>query len=624
MIGDGALTIADLTSIWAAACDDGYTAPFLAAGDAVGAGGGLEAYTQGFAQYARVSTAIDKTLQACYILPWSGQTNPPAAGEQLATVTLSFTRTKHMELPLILGAGLVYYDEQTNDWGETGSVPVLTGRRYTLQNDLVFLPGESGPLTAVANAERAGVGYNNPLPGTIQVLDQPGSNFNNVAADITNSQATNGPKLYFLQTANTVDTLIPEHVGQYVAITGGPSAGQITRITAFAPPQPNATTPIGSTGQLEVIIVVSSNTVTGTFQVGESATVFNGVTNMGTLIFLKSRVVGGVTQLGFRLFAVTGLAPGYTFVGSLSGATGTYNATVFLSNLVGDYSNLTSWAILNWSIDLGLTVTNSLSPAGGQIGMLDAIGYDRKLPRNVSENDASYRQRVHQVADMVTPNAVKRMLNLVLGNTNWCMREAGSSLLPGFYCDRDPSDVNALLLTGNYASGPPNFTDPTATASFQEKLELRDVNGHLKTRGFMGAIGSHALTFIPTDGAGSRYQPYVYASGDYVVSLFSGATFAVTGVTANTEYPLYRYRVDLDYTSFRGFFMIDLPAADVGDFGISYDNSPNGFYDATLSNFYDGFAVTSALLYKRLWQALNGIRAGGVVIGFDTAMTACQ
>jgi hypothetical protein len=625
MIGDGALTIADLTAIWAAACDDGYTAPFLAAGDAVGAGGGLEAYTQGFAQYARVSTAIDATMQACYIMPWSGQTSPSAAGEQIATVTLSFTRTKRFELPLIIGAGSIFFEEQTNDWSPSGSLPVLTGRRYTLQQDLVFLPGESGPLTAVANAERAGAGYNNPLPTTIQVIDQPGTSFNNVGADITETQATNGPKDYFLQTANTVDTLIPEHVGQYVVITTGPSAGLITRIMSFAPPQPSAVPPLGSTGLLEVLVVVSSNTVTGTFLPGESVTVLNGITPVGTLIFLKSRVVGGVTQLGFRLFSVGGFVPGYTFLGSVSGATGTYNATVFLPAVITDSANLTAWAVLDWALDLGLTVTNPLSPAGGRVGMLDAIGFDRNLPRNVGESDAAYRQRVHQVADTITPNAVRRMLNRVLGNTNWCFRETGSALLPGFFADRDASDYNALLLTGNYASGPPNFVDPTATASFQERLELRDVNGLLKTRGFMGAIGSHALTFIPTDGAGSRDQPYVFAAGDQVISLFSGAKFTVTGVTPNTQYPLRRYRVDLDYLDFRAFFLVSLPAGGAGDFGISYDNSPNGFYDAAqLSNFYDGFAATSAMLYKRLWQALDGIRAGGVVVDFDIAMTPCS
>jgi hypothetical protein len=623
MIGDGALTIADLTAIWAAACDDGYTAPFLAAGD----GGGLEAYSQGFAQYSRVSTAIDRTMQACYIMPWSGQTSFPAAGEKLATVTLSFTRSKRIELPLIIGAGTVFFEEQTNDWSETGSLPVLTGRRYTLQQDLVFLPGEAGPLTTVANAERAGNGYNNPLIGTIQVIDQPGTEFNNVGADIVSGFTPTATKTFTLQTANTVDTLIPEHIGQYVAITSGPSAGLVTRIVSFLPPQPNASTPFGSSGLLEIVFVVTSNTITGTFQKGEIVNVTSGGVLKATFVFLKSRVVGGVTQLGF-VYAGGDPEPGYTLTGTISGATATYNNAVFIppATFGGDLSNMTAWAVLDWAKDLGLAVTNPAQPTGGRLGMLDAIGYDRDLPRNVDESDDAYRNRIHQVADTVTPNAIKRMLNRVLGNTNWVYREAGAAPLPGFFADRDASDYNVLILTGNYAPGPPNFVDPGTVASFQEKLEIRDVSGNVKGRGFMGAIGSHLLTLIPTDGVGSRQQPtYLPAAGDVVIGKFSGAKFTVTGVTTNVQYPLHRYRVDLDYVDFRAFFLISLPAEGAGDFGVSYDNSPEGFYDATpLLNFYDGFATGSAALYKRLYQAIDGIRAGGVSFDFDITLTPGQ
>jgi len=162
---DGPLSEADLQRIWESSVDDLFAQPLTELGD----GFGLEVYGQMFAQLARVSRAVDVSTQAMYILPWSGQTNDPARGEARATVTLTFTRTQRLELPMVV-TGDVFIDEETTDWGDnpgdSGQV-VNTGRRYTLVEPLVFAPGVAGPLTGLAQAERPGWGYNNPQPDTI-------------------------------------------------------------------------------------------------------------------------------------------------------------------------------------------------------------------------------------------------------------------------------------------------------------------------------------------------------------------------------------------------------------------------------------------------------------------------
>src|SRR5579862_728738 len=125
----GALTQADLQAIWEGACDSSFTQPLEAAGE----GNGFEAYTQMFAQWARVSQAVETTTQAMYILPSSGQSAPPAMRAHKATVQLTFTRSAtspYVSWPIVIAPGTVFVEEQEPDWGDPAGVVVATGRRY--------------------------------------------------------------------------------------------------------------------------------------------------------------------------------------------------------------------------------------------------------------------------------------------------------------------------------------------------------------------------------------------------------------------------------------------------------------------------------------------------------------
>jgi hypothetical protein len=704
MNSSGPLTIPNLLAIWTQSVDESYGQPFLAAGE----GNGLEAYTQAFAQYARVSTAIDVTTQACYTLPWSGQTNPPAAGAQLALVSLTFQRSKRLDQPLILSAGTVFYAEQVNDWSESGSVPTLTGIRYTLQQDLCFQPGDMGPLTATAQAENPGYSYNNPLPGDIQVISQSGTQFTNIDATIlVQPPATIAPSnttLFQLNVYNAPDVVIPAHVGQYFELTLGANAGTtIYHGIGYVPPNPPTS---GGALTFEVVFTITSATTTGAFQIGEIVQVNNGASVVGYIEFRGGYELGGVFTATYSIrCGATSL--GNTLTGLTSKATATVSTFVIAPPTLVNETTDATWVILDWVQDLGLTVTNAASPAGGMFPMLDGIGTDKNLPRQFGELDPTYRARLARIADVVCPNAILRTLNATLGSVPYCFREVGYALLPGFFYDYDFYDNDAQLFTfalsggggffcgehlhqtqtnpvavgralvqqsgaGAYEilsvvvsgtspptmtiSGSPNFGsivevdvndlsggnvlnaakfrwflngkvqqvevlvqlnvplgDTGLTAQFSNTGPYSSDNKMVATIGFVGQLQGVANILRP------NITPFIFGAAVVGQASHSSATPSSVTVPSDIITPTLRYRVYLDYERFRGYFLVNLPVLDWGDFGFFY-GAGNGsygllnFYDlpGPLNDFYDGFPVTIATLYRNVYNAVDKIRAGGV------------
>ncbi len=87
-----------------------------------------------------------------------------------------------------------------------------------------------------------------------------------------------------------------------------------------------------------------------------------------------------------------------------------------------------------------------------------------------------------------------------------------------------------------------------------------------------------------------------------------------------TTRPADRYKLYLDYTEFRAFFIITVPPIPgLNESGFAYDDHPTGFYDATpFNDFYDGFPLQQGDLYRQLWNAIANVVAGGV--GFDIVL----
>jgi hypothetical protein len=650
----GPLTIADLTAVWQGAVDSSYSSAFIAAGE----GKGFEAYTQGFAQYARVSTAIDVTTQACYVLPWSGQTNPPAGGAQLATVTLTFTRTNRSNVAVRLGAGLVYYDEQEPDWSPTPPNEVLTGLRFTLQNDLVLMPGDSGPVTATAVAEFPGYGYNNPQPGSIQVFDQVGGNFYNTGASVVVSFGT-----YSLIASNEMDMFIPQHVGQYVLFTSGANAGVIARMVSFVPP--NASLSVGSSVVLEAMAVIQTTTsITTPYTVGEVLTIKNGPAPIGTAKFVQTTAYAGFSRIAMVILPAQvqpTLTVGYTLTGQVTGTVTTITAVNEQTQLVAE-TNTAAWRVLGWgtSTDLGLVVTNVLQPTGGVYPMLDGIGADKNLPRLPNETDAQYAKRISTIADVVTPNAIKRALNKTLGAIPWCLREVGQALLPGFFYDlpenglpgtqatADYYDIDAVTVVGG--AGLSRFFNGERVIQVQNGVVVRGralvmftppttlyVPGQAAVWNSAGTLVvsqtgvpfSYAFVGVAGIQSGSL-GTFTIVAGLPIVGQVSAATLAPMAVQGELN-PTNRWKVYLDYLRFRAYFIVGVPNLDYGDFGFFW-GAGNGsyglqnFYDLPVgfNDFYDGSPVGAEATREQVYSNIDTIRAGGVFWEMVIADTPCE
>ena len=634
----GPLSAQDLQAIWESSVDDSYSQPLVLAGE----GNGFEVWTQAFAQIERLSQAVDYTTQALYILPWSGQTGEPAAGESYATVVLTMTRGGFLGQTLVLTAGQIYVDEIQNDFGTDGSVPTNTGRRYVLLENLVFFPGERGPKTVAAQAVKPGYGYNNPLPGSISQVENPGTGLYNDLATLSVVPGATLPAppppvaRYTLTAFNETDMFVPSNVGQFVYFTKGANENLSALVAGYQ----NPTGSSGSAVTLLPLVVFQSFSVSHgeDLQVGMPVTFLHGSEVASGVLFYAEGEPGGPYNIAVVLQqgSVAGATSAWTMLQQHTPPVPLSSATMDVMHEVGAFATEapsgvpleggSSWRVMDWVVDWELVTTNALSPTGGTLGMLDLIGRERKLPRLAGEPDAIYRERLATIADVVTPNAIKRALYKALGALPWCYRETINGLLPGFFYDRgvDPA-------AGVFSGGDPDgdFYDNdmllwsvSSTAGFvvgepvQYQRQIPTGSGPWLVQAtgiFGGFVSGNIMQFIRK--TGQAFDPI--PSTDRIVGTRSGAV-----TTPETNIPddyaiSSRWHVYLDYQSFRGYFVVELPPLNHGEFGFSYDDHPFGAYDCPTPflDFYDGYPADNGPLYLSVYNQLNTIRAGGV--GFD-------
>ena len=619
LLKSGPLTRAELQKVWESAADTGYTRPFLEAGD----GNGFEVWSQFFEQMARVSKAIDVTTQAMFIAPWSGQTNPPASGEAKSRVELTITRSRRVEFPLYLAAGQFLVAEETTDAGDNGPITVQTGRRYVLLEDAFFFPGDRGPLLVEAEAERPGYGYDNPLPGTISLVEQPASQFENDLAAVVSTTAPLAG-LTFSSTVVTADAqadmFVPEHVGQQIRFVTGANQNLAARMIRFVPPEPSLFR--GSGVEIELLATFAATTHSGTFEVGEEIRLSSSgptLRSIGRVVAVS--VVGSQERVALVIRQSTGtaIAAGYTALGMVSGATATILIVTHFLNPTSEAPiggvGGASWEILDWVADYGVEVRNEESPTGGRSPMLDELGAERNIARFPGESDNSYRERIRELGDVVAPNAIKRTVarNFFFP---WSFLEAGTSWRGFFYdgtnepasatpgralCDAYDTDV--IVYAG---------TDGAGTFEVGEPVVVEDVSYLMTASGYAGRVSP--TEFLLVRKTGSLPMP----SGTFHVrGLWSGAIFDISSATRPSTAFDRRYRTYLDYERFRGFFWIEVANLGIGEFGFAYDAGPSNAYDVSA---YDGFPAGAAVLYRGLWQAVNRARAEGV--GFDLVRRA--
>ena len=120
------------------------------------------------------------------------------------------------------------------------------------------------------------------------------------------------------------------------------------------------------------------------------------------------------------------------------------------------------WTILRWEQDVGLEVTAiPLAPTGGRDNDLYLQGDNRGIYRQLGEDQETFRQRVARLADVVSPNAIQRIVNRALqplGLTGLAADVsstdlAGQLVFPGLFFDLTPADLPLAGAFDLYGAG---------------------------------------------------------------------------------------------------------------------------------------------------------------------------
>lgn len=437
-----ALTLDDLIELWQSVVDVGYAQPFID-GKAAGVDTQFEAYEQAAAQLARASEMIERTTQAMYILPWSGQTDEPAGGASPATVTATVQRSARFITPITIVKGQIIIAEVAGDWGPNGAQYVQTGRQFVADETLTFGPGEAGPFKLRLVSDRPGYGYNQPEPGSINQFVQVGAALANDKARVVPGVAG-----HRLMVRPDPDVVVPEHVGQYIELTVGANAGQVRRVIGYEQPQVGVhggVATLAATGVFEVAAIAGTG-----FEVGEKVVQRTGVVVTARGVFRRLTDTGDHVVVD-RTFG--DFVPATQIEGVLTGTTATLVAVKQSPDMTAEQYNSppgstgAGWRVLGWATDLGFTIASDDYPVGGRSAMLDELGDERRIYRQPAEPDDSYRKRVATVADKVSPNAIRRIANRVfvpLGGSA-CLREVGQAKFRGLFFDGDPSSVDPAV-----------------------------------------------------------------------------------------------------------------------------------------------------------------------------------
>lgn len=441
-------TIDELLRFWRGIVDVSYAQPFFEALDRLGSGisidagedddpgldqptRGLEIFTQQMAQAKRMSEAVIRNYEAMFILGWSGQADLPALGEERSIVTLTFNRTRRFDTLITFPLGITVVQEIERDAAPDGGIDREVGRFYLLLQSVTFLPGESGPKTVQAIAEKPGFGYNNPRTGTIKQIEQRGIGLSNIDGTVIP-----GPNTHQLQVSVDPDVITPQNVGQYIEFLVGANAGKIVRMVGYR--APDTTVPHGGIAILARTTLLRVSAVVGSPVVGE---VVEQATTSATGTFVTvdngQLVVEGSDSLWAATFTATGVESGFTFL---------VDKVEQDSSLVAESASA-AWRVLGIAGELGFTVSNLESPTGGRAAMLDSLGRERDIDRAPGEIDNLYRKRIHQLPDTVSPNAIRRTVNRILAQVGAgvCLRDTGLELLPGFYADVDAADYDFVV-----------------------------------------------------------------------------------------------------------------------------------------------------------------------------------
>lgn len=139
----------------------------------------------------------------------------------------------------------------------------------------------------------------------------------------------------------------------------------------------------------------------------------------GTYAFSQDGSVTFTPPLGWAVAAVNGV-PAYHVRARLSAFTSMSSQPLGQTAFVGiqlqlqDEDGTVTWSIVDW-LDMGFEITSLEAATGGRDNVLKILGDERGLQQQPGENDNAFRKRAAKLPDMVSPNAINRAINRILG-----------------------------------------------------------------------------------------------------------------------------------------------------------------------------------------------------------------
>lgn len=187
--------------------------------------------------------------------------------------------------------------------------------------------------------------------------------------------------------------------------------------------------PVKSTG---LVVLERDTDAGGAVTVGSGSLV--EASKSGRRYALDTAVVFGPTDLGPFAVSVTAIEEGreYDVQGNVATANGL---------LEGEIDTLRRLSTTSAGFDASLRVHQEAPTSGGLSACLDGLGNDVLVFRQPLEADDRYRLRILETPDTVSPDAITRGLDRILGalGLHACLREVGSAQLPGMFFDAGSS-----------------------------------------------------------------------------------------------------------------------------------------------------------------------------------------
>lgn len=119
----------------------------------------------------------------------------------------------------------------------------------------------------------------------------------------------------------------------------------------------------------------------------------------------------------------------------------------------GEIDELAALDASSVGFDPSMRVRQPAATTGGQSPCLDGLGEQVGISRLLGESDARYKLRIIQTPDTISPDAIERGLDSILGalGLHACLREVGTPRLPGFFFDAGSSSDSPQVPANNYA-----------------------------------------------------------------------------------------------------------------------------------------------------------------------------